>query len=69
MKKTIRVMALVLALTAVLFVFASCGKTLSGTYSAEFDIAVLKYTATYEFKGSKVTATKVTNGIVCFPCD
>ena len=64
MKKTIRVMALVLALTAVLFVFASCGKTLSGTYSAEFDIAVLKYTATYEFKGSKVTATKVTNPLI-----
>ena len=64
MKKTIRVMALVLALTAVLFVFASCGKTLSGTYSAEIDIAVLKYTATYEFKGSKVTATKVTNPLI-----
>ena len=57
MKKSIRVLALVLALTAVLFVFAACGKTLSGEYSAEIDIVVLKYTATYEFKGSKVTIT------------
>ena len=64
MKKSIRVLALVLALTAVLFVFAACGKTLSGEYSAEIDIVVLKYTATYEFKGSKVTATKVTNPLI-----
>ena len=53
MKKSIRVLALVMALTMVLFVFASCGKTLSGKYSAE----VLGSGATYEFKGSKVTIT------------
>lgn len=53
MKKSIRVLALVMALTMVLFVFASCGKKLSGKYSAE----VLGTSATYEFKGSKVTIT------------
>ena len=53
MKKTIRVLALVMALTMVLFVFASCGKKLSGKYSAE----LLGTGATYEFKGSKVTIT------------
>ena len=53
MKKSIRVLALVMALTMVLFVFASCGKKLSGKYSAE----VLGSGATYEFKGSKVTIT------------
>ncbi len=64
MKKSIRVLALVMALTAVLFVLASCGKTLSGKYSAEIDIVVLKYTATYEFSGKNVTVTKVTNPIL-----
>ena len=33
---------------------AACGKTLKGTYEAEIDAFVLKYTATYEFSGSKV---------------
>ena len=58
MKKTMRVLALVLALAAVLVVFASCGKTISGTYEAEVDAIVMKYTATYEFSGSKVNITK-----------
>ena len=65
MKKTIRVMALVLALATVLFVFAACGKTLSGTYSAE----VLGTGATYEFKGSKVTVTAKALGVVAFEAE
>ena len=35
MKKTLRILALALALVTVLAVFASCGKKLSGTYSAD----------------------------------
>ena len=35
MKKTLRILALALALVTVMAVFASCGKKLSGTYSAE----------------------------------
>ena len=60
MKKSIRIMAVVMALLMVTFVFASCGKTLKGAYEAEIDLAILKYTATYEFSGSKVEITKKT---------
>ena len=64
MKKSIRIMAVVMALLMVTFVFASCGKTIKGTYSAEVDIAILKYTATYEFSGKNVTVTKVVNPLL-----
>ncbi|MBP3665538.1 MAG: hypothetical protein J6K29_00660 [Clostridia bacterium] len=64
MKKSIRIMAVVMALLMVTFVFASCGKTIKGTYSAEVDVVVLKYTATYEFSGKNVTVTKVVNPLV-----
>ena len=65
MKKSIRVLALVMALTMVLFVFASCGKKLSGEYSAE----VLGSGATYEFKGSKVTITVKALGTSLFSAE
>ena len=64
MKKSIRILAVVMALMMVTVVFASCAKTIKGTYSAEVDIAVLKYTATYEFSGKNVTVTKVVNPLV-----
>ena len=65
MKKSIRVLALVMALTMVLFVFASCGKKLSGEYSAE----VLGSGATYEFKGSKFTVTTKVLGTKAFEAE
>ena len=34
MKKSVRILAVVMALLMVTFVFASCGKTLKGTSSA-----------------------------------
>ena len=43
---------------------AACGKTLKGTYEAEIDALVLKYTASYTFSGSKVTAIKKTTTIL-----
>ncbi len=64
MKKSIRILAVVLALMMVTFVFASCGKTIKGTYSAEVDIVITKYTATYEFSGKNVTVTKVLNPLL-----
>ena len=64
MKKSIRILAVVLALLMVTFVFASCAKTIKGTYSAEVDVVVLKYTATYEFSGKNVTVTKVVNPLL-----
>ncbi len=62
MKKSIKLISVVLAALMLCFALASCGKKLSGTYSAEIDIVLVKYTATYEFSGSKVTATKETEG-------
>ncbi len=53
MKKSARILALVMALTMVLFVFASCGKTLSGKYSAE----IAGTGSTLEFSGKNVTIT------------
>ena len=58
MKKSIRIMAVVMALLMVTLVFASCGKTLKGTYKAEVGGALIGYTATYTFSGSKVEITK-----------
>ena len=64
MKKTIRIMAVVMAVLMVTLVLASCGKTLSGTYEAEIDAVVIKYTATYTFKGNNVDITKKTTTIL-----
>ncbi len=53
MKKTVRIVAVVMAVLMVTLVLASCGATLSGTYSAE----VFGTGKTFEFKGNKVTVT------------
>ena len=58
MKKTIRILAVVMALLMVTLVFASCGKTLKGTYKAEVGGTIAGYTATYTFSGSKVEIQK-----------
>ncbi|MBO7184802.1 MAG: hypothetical protein J6V34_03270 [Oscillospiraceae bacterium] len=54
-----KLMCVVLVVVMMLSLVA-CGKKLSGTYEAEIDVVLLKYTATYEFSGSKVTAIKKT---------
>ena len=52
MKKTIRIVALMLVLVMSVCALASCGKKLSGEYAASVgDLAGTSYT----FKGSKVT--------------
>lgn len=52
MKKTVRMLALVMALATVLCLFAACGTTLSGTYASEEEFGS---NLTMEFKGKKVT--------------
>ena len=58
MKKSIRILAVVMALLMVTLVFASCGKTLKGTYKAEIGGSLAGYTATYTFSGKKVEISK-----------
>lgn len=59
MKKSVRILAVVMALLMVTLVFASCGKTIKGTYKAEIGLSGLAgYTAIYEFSGKKVEITK-----------
>ncbi len=62
MKKSIRIIAVALVAVMLCLSLVACGKKLSGTYEAEIDVLLIKYTATYEFSGSKVTATKKTTG-------
>lgn len=53
MKKTVRFVALAMVALMLCLALASCGKTLSGKYSAE----ALGTGVTYEFSGKKVTIT------------
>ena len=53
MKKSIRILAVVMALLMVTLVFAACGKTLKGKYSADF----LGTGTTLEFSGKNVRLT------------
>lgn len=53
MKKTIRIVAVAMAVLMMALMFAACAKTLSGTYSAE----TLGTGKTFVFSGNKVTVT------------
>ena len=53
MKRSIKVLALVMTAVILCLTLASCGKTLSGTYTME----VLGTGTELEFKGKKVTMT------------
>ena len=67
MKKTIiRIVALSLVAIMVCVALASCGKTLSGTYSNKIDVFGVSSTETvYKFSGKKVTI-EVTAGVAGF---
>lgn len=62
MKKTMtKLTAFVLAMLMMTCIFASCAKTLSGSYEAELSLLGQGVNVTYTFSGSKVTVTsKVT---------
>ena len=53
MKKTLRIVALAMVAVILCLSLASCGKKISGTYSAE----VFGTGVEYDFKGSKVAIT------------
>ena len=63
-KSIIKVMALTLLAALLCVALVACGKTLSGAYEAEVNLGVAKMNLTYEFKGSKVTATVKTTNIL-----
>ena len=64
MKNAVRIIAVLLLVCMLGMTFVGCGKKLSGTYSAEIDAFVIKYTADYKFSGSKVTVTKTVSALV-----
>ena len=61
MKKSAKILALVLGLVMVLGMLVACGKKLSGTYELDATVEVLGVKSgavtTFEFSGSKVTQT------------
>ncbi len=61
MKKSIKILAIAMVAVMLCLTLAACGKTISGTYEAEIGGDALGYTATYEFSGSKVKATKTSS--------
>ena len=62
MKKTVRILALVMALATVLCVFAACGTTLSGTYSNVEEVLGIESGARIEFSGKKFEMTLIVLG-------
>ena len=62
MKKYLRILALLLVFVMGGIMLVSCAKTLSGTYEAELDLALKKYTESYTFKGTKVTMIRKSVG-------
>lgn len=65
MKKTTKIVAVVLVSVMLCAILASCGKTLSGKYEASVEVAGVDLGgASYEFKGSKVTVSYKVLGAV-----
>ena len=67
MKTMTRVVAVALVAVVMCMMLASCGNTLSGSYSATYESEGIfgfgkgTYTTTYEFKGNKVVMTTDAN--------
>ncbi len=64
MKKTIRIMALVMALVMLCGMLAACGNVLSGTYSNGIGGDTLGGKVSYTFSGKKVTISATVSLIV-----
>ena len=64
MKKTIKLLAVVMVIAMLTLSLASCGKVLTGKYSAEVNWGLGETTITYEFGiGGKVTKTTVSDSL------
>ena len=60
MKKSIRILAVVLVAVMLCMTLASCGKKLSGAYKLDATVAGSGVVTTYDFSGKKVTITMET---------
>ena len=65
MKRTIKLVAVVMVVAMLALALVSCAKTLNGKYTAEVNWVVMSGKVTYEFKGNDVTMT-TTSGILGF---
>ena len=64
MKKTIRIIAVLVVAVMVCAMLASCSKMLFGTYSGEANLLIAGAKASYKFAGSSVTLTITTSSII-----
>ena len=60
MKKTIKLLAVVMVIAMLAITLVSCAKTLKGDYSSTSEFFGVKTTVTYSFDGKNVTITTVT---------
>jgi len=58
MKKSIKILAIVMTVVMVCLTLASCGKKLSGAYKGELNVLLASYEVVYDFSGSNVTVTR-----------
>ena len=65
MKRTVKLVAVVMVVAMLALALVSCAKTLNGKYTSEVDWGWVKGKVTYEFKGNDVTMT-TTTGIAGF---
>ena len=64
MKKTVRVLALVMVALMLCLALTSCAKTIKGKYKAEINVLLASYEVVYEFKGKNVTVTRQLKSVV-----
>ena len=64
MKKAVKLTAVALVVVILALCFASCGKVISGSYSGEIDLALVKYEVVYSFSGNNVTVTRQVKSII-----
>ena len=68
MKKTVRIIAVLMMVAMLSLALVSCGKTLNGKYTAEANWGLGQTTYTYEFTmGGKVTRTTTTDTLFGSP--